>query len=144
MSETKTVTLRLPIEQVEYLTQIDDCSINQAVINVVNENKRIKLLSLQELKGKFTSQEWIAFADSLNGTLIDEYTRYSLDMFIAHCEDSEMLEGTFSRYEIKIKELEEKLKTITVAQLVALYDRIEQFWECNATSNINIEEWANF
>lgn len=50
--ETKTVTLRLPVEMVEYLTRNDD-SINQAIINEISNARQMKLIAMIELKGIF-------------------------------------------------------------------------------------------
>lgn len=51
--ETKTVTLRLPVEMVEYLTRNDD-SINQAIINEISNARQMKLIAMIELKGIFS------------------------------------------------------------------------------------------
>lgn len=59
---TRTVNLRLPEDLVEYLKRNND-SINQAVISEINTLKRIRTVALGELKGIFTPQEWIFFAD---------------------------------------------------------------------------------
>lgn len=51
--ETKTVTLRLPVEMVEYLTRENE-SINQAIINEISNARQMKLIAMIELKGIFS------------------------------------------------------------------------------------------
>ena len=68
--ETKTVTLRLPVEMVEYLTRENE-SINQAIIDEISRARQMKLIALLELKGIFSKNEWIFFADAFNGTLYE-------------------------------------------------------------------------
>lgn len=139
--ETKTVTLRLPVEMVEYLTRNDD-SINQAVINEISNLKRIRLVSMGELRGLFTPQEWIFIADSFNGTIVDDFMRANVGVFIAGCEDSERFEGKASIHGVDLQVFLDKVKTLKGANIEAIYSRVEDFW--NHCNEIELEEWAKF
>lgn len=138
---TKTVTLRLPEDMVEYLTRNKD-SINQAVISEINALKRIRIVSLGELKGMFTTQEWAFMADAFNGTLVDDTFCANKGAFIAGCEDAERYEGTATRHDVDLPSFMEKVKTLHGSNIEAIYSRIKEFWE--HSNEMDIKEWANF
>lgn len=139
--ETKTVTLRLPVEMVEYLTRNDD-SINQAVVNEISNLKRIRLVSMGELRGLFTPQEWVFIADSFNGTLVDDFMRANVGVFIAGCEDSERFEGKAGLHGVDLPSFLDKIRTLKGANIEAIYSRVEDFW--NHSSETDINEWAEY
>lgn len=138
---TKTVTLRLPEEMVEYLTRNND-SINQAVIAEINAIKRIRTVAMGELKGLFTVPEWMFLADAFNGTLIDDVFCANVGAFIAGCEDAEKYEGTASKWGVDLPSFITKVKTLHGANIEAVYSRIKDYWE--HSFELNIEDWAKF
>lgn len=138
---TKTVTLRLPEEMVEYLTRNND-SINQAVIAEINAIKRIRTVAMGELKGLFTVPEWMFLADAFNGTLIDDVFCANVGAFIAGCEDAERYEGTASKWGVDLPAFITKVKTLHGANIEAVYSRIKDYWE--HSFELNIEDWAKF
>jgi hypothetical protein len=139
--ETKTVQLRLPLELAEYLTD-NYKNINQGTIAVIDALKAIRLYSLSELKGKFKKTEWIFFADSLNGSMVEGKFRCNVGALVAHCEDSEEYESTATRHDVDLPSLLEKVKTMTAAQVESLYFRVEQFWGNN--SQTDLDEWSEY
>lgn len=83
-----------------------------------------------------------AIVDSLNGTYTqDETFRYSQDALIAHMEDSDLYEGIGTKWNIDVKSLCEKIKSLSSAQIDALYSRVEKFWEHPDT---DLDAWALF
>ncbi|WP_446787448.1 hypothetical protein [Macellibacteroides fermentans] len=120
---------------------ISDC-INKSMIPSEGEEllKLLKAYSLNELKGKFTPNEWKFFADSLNGTMVDGMFRCNVGALVAHCEDSERFEGTASRWEVSVPDLTEKINKLGGAQVEALYTRVESFWD----NPKDLEEWSVF
>lgn len=138
---TRTVSLRLPEDMVEYLTRNGD-SINQAVISEINAIKRIRTVAMGELKGLFSIQEWMFLADAFNGTLVDDVFCANKGAFIAGCEDAEQYEGKASMHGVDLPEFIEKIKTLHGANIEAIYSRIKDYWE--HCSEIKIEEWANY
>lgn len=138
---TRTVNLRLPEELVEYLTRNND-SINQAVIAELNALRRIRTVAMGELKGLFTSQEWMFLADTFNGTLIDDVFCANVGAFIAGCEDAERYEGTASKWGIDLPSFITKVKTLHGANIEAIYSRIKDYWE--HCPEIKLEDWAKF
>ena len=81
MAETKNVTLRLPLDLAEWLTSNGE-SVNQAVISCAETMRRIRSVSTGELKGVFTENEWKFFADSLNGTVVNELFRCNVSALV--------------------------------------------------------------
>lgn len=138
---TKTVTLRLPEEMIEYLTRNND-SINQAVISEFNNLKRIRLVSIGEIKNLFSPQEWIFFATAFNSTLVDDVFCANVGAFIAGCEDAERFENVASANGVNLSDLLKKVKTLKGANIEAIYSRIKDYWE--HYSELDINEWAKF
>lgn len=137
----RTATIRLPEELAVWLTSEGE-GINQAVISTVETLRRIRTVSMGELKGVFTSEEWKFIADSLNGTLVDATFRCNVSALIAHCEDAEAYEGTGGKWGVDLPLLCAKIKSLKGANIEALYSRVESFWKNSETTNL--EEWAQY
>lgn len=114
--ETKTVSIRLPQDAIDYLADKGD-SVTKQIMQVVADHmvltkykdtitdeysvvmfnydvsrfmERVQTerkIALDELRGVFTPEEWQWLAASLNGIMTDACLRYSKDAFIYHCED---------------------------------------------------------
>lgn len=138
---TKNATIRISDELAEYLTRNGD-SINQAIISEITNLRRIRNVSLGELKGLFKPQEWIFIADTFNGTIIDEVFCCNVNAFIASCEDSERFDGKAQLHGVKLPEFIEKVKTLKGANIEAIYTRVNEFWSNSNKTDIN--EWAKF
>lgn len=139
--ETKTVTLRLPVEMVEYLTSTGD-SINQAIINEISNARQMKLIAMIELKEIFSKNEWIFFADTFNGTLYEDFMCGNVNIFIADIEDAERYENKATMHKVDLKELIAKLKKLHGSNINAIYERISDYWD--NYQKIDIEKWADF
>ena len=138
--ETKTVTLRLPQEMADYLTQNGD-SITDGVKNVINLLQRHERCADIELRGRFTPDEWKFLADSFNGTMILDDFRFVSDALIAHNQDSQLYEGTADKWNINLEQLNQKCSDLAASQVEALYRRIERFWKHPET---DLEQWAKY
>jgi len=144
-----TKSIRITEEQELYLLDhyknvtegISDC-INKSMVPSEDEEllKLLKAYSQNELKGKFTLDEWKFFADSLNGTMADGIFRCNAGVLIAHCEDSEQFEGTATKWGVSVPDLTEKINKLGGAQIEALYTRIEKFWD----DPKDLEAWSVF
>lgn len=138
--ETKNATIRLPKDLVDVLTKDGD-SINQAIISTIKELQQIRIISMHELKGIFSANEWKFLADSLNGTMVTDSFRYDKKSLIIHCEDSELYDHTAQKYNVNIDELKQKINTLKGANIESLYRRVSDFWEHPET---DIEKWAKY
>ena len=136
---TITKTIRMPEELFAWLSEEGD-SVNQVIVDLLENARIARVYSLNELKNTFTADEWKFFADSLNGTLVNDQFRYNKGALIAHCEDSEELEGIASRYGVEIDQLKEKINLMAASQVEALYSRVEQFWN----NPLDLDEWSNY
>jgi hypothetical protein len=139
--ETKNATIRLPLDLAEWMTEGGEKSINQAVIANAETLRKIRQVSMGELKEKFTKEEWKFLADSLNGTLITETFRCSQVALWAHCEDAERFDGTGSKWKVDMDGFKAKVLSLTGAQVDALYARVESFWE---KPDRDLDEWAKW
>jgi len=136
---TKNVTLRMPVSMVEYLDS-ENSSIQAAVINSIDALRTIRKYSLNELMGKFKPKEWLFFADILNSIIVDGLFRGSAEALVATCKDAAELNGT---YDVDIDALTQKIKTLTGAQVEALYYRVEKYWSLDDFPK-DLEGWENF
>lgn len=138
--ETKTVSLRLPVEQVEWLTKNEE-SINQAVINTIDRLQLIEKYADRDIMGRFTPEEWCYLADSLNGTLTKGDFRYQNVALIAQIEDSSIYDGLDKKWGVDAKSFCEKVKDLSSASVEAVFRRVEAFWN---SGNQELEEWAKY
>lgn len=139
MATTKTVTIRMPEELASWLSEQGD-GMNQVIVDLLDNVRYSRIYALNELKGRFAPCEWKFFADSLNGTLVNDQFRYNRGALIAHCEDSEELEGTASRYDVDIASLKEKINSLSASQVEALYSRVERFW----SDPVELDKWSEY
>lgn len=137
---TKNATIRLPEDLADWMTS-DGKSINQAVIDCALFLRRIRQVSMGEIKGVFTPAEWKLFADSLNGTAVDEMFRCNVGAFIAHCEDADQYDLLCKKWGVDMELLKQKIRKLSGANVDAIYTRVEQFW---TGDKVDIDDWANF
>lgn len=139
--ETRTVTMRLPQDVVDCITSNGD-SITDGVKEIVRKLQTHERYATLELKGKFVPKEWCFFADSLNGTMMQDDFRYYPDALIAHNQDAQLYDDMATKWGVDLDALNEKCKHLTAAQVEALYRRIEKFWE--HPNGIDLAEWGKF
>lgn len=138
----KNVTLRIEDALYNEMSKNENCSFNEQINVALRKVAAIEKASTNELRGRFEASEWKALVDSLNGTYTqDETFRYSTFALVAHMEDSDLYEGIGKKWNVDIKQLCEKIKQLSAAQIDALYIRVEKFWEHPET---DIDAWANF
>lgn len=139
--ETKTVTLRLPQDVADYINQqADGGSVTDGVKNIVSKLQRHERYADVELRGRFTPDEWKFLADSLNGSRMLDDFRFSASALVAHNEDSQLYDGTATRWGIDVATLNAKVSALSAAQVEALYRRVERFWANSST--IDLDTWA--
>jgi hypothetical protein len=89
----------------------------------------IRRYSLNELKGIFTTEEFIAITSSQNYmTLVPEY-QANKAVLIAHLRDQERLQEGISDYGANLEDIERKINLMTAAQVFFLQDEIAIFWD---------------
>lgn len=138
---TKNVTLRLPEDIAEYLSRNNN-SINQAVISEISFLRRIRQVSLGELKGFFTVDEWLFMADTFIGGLKEETFCANKGAFIAACEDAVKFDGLDKKHQVDFPAFLKKVDSLHGANIEAIYRRISEFW--NNCNEIKITDWAKF
>lgn len=147
--ETKNITVRIPEKMYKEMQQnsenprMDVGSINQQIVQGLEKLDTIERLSMNELRRRFTPQEWACMVDMLNGTCVDGQFRYSTDVIIVEIEDSCLYEGVCDKWKVDQKKLIEKCKQLTAAQLDALYRRVDSFW-INSSTDTDILKWGEF
>lgn len=139
MAETKTVNLRLPIAIIDYVTKEE--GINRGMVDALETLMLLQTISLQEIRGIFTTSEWKFLADSLNGSMITGSLRVSKDALIAHNEDAELYDGSASKWGVDAKVMNGKIDNLSGSNIDAIYRRVEMFWRNPST---DIEKWAHF
>lgn len=142
MSETKTITVRIPMDLYNKTTDNEKKQFNPTLVEILDNVNKESSIKMLDIKGIFSKQEWIGLADSLNGTIVDDTMRYNKQMLIYHCEDAELYESSFSRHNADVKKVTEKIEKLTNIQVSSVFERIENFWDNN--SGVDIDVWANF
>jgi len=140
MIDKKNATIRLPENLIAWLTK-GGKSINQAVIECTEYLRRIRQVSMGEIKGVFTPDEWKFLADSLNGTMIDDVFRCNVGALIAHCDDADQYDFLGKKWHVDLDVLKQKISNLSGANIDAIYTRVEEFW---ADGSADIEAWAKF
>ncbi len=138
--EQKTVSMRLPQDVADYIMRNGD-SITDGVKNLVSQMQRHERYADVELRGRFTAEEWKFLADSLNGTMVLDDFRFSASALVAHNQDSQLYDGTASRWGIDIEALNKKCESLSSSQVEALYRRVERFW---AHPETDLDVWAKY
>lgn len=138
--ETKTVTLRLPIEQVEYLEQFDG-SLNQSIVNLIDKVRTIEKYADRDIQGVFSEEEWKYLADSLNGTFVDGDFRFSKGALVAGVEDSATYDNLDKKWGVDVKILTYRINGLSSSAIEAIYRRVGDFWK---NSSQSLEEWAKY
>lgn len=143
-----TKTIRISEDQAQFLTAnfknisagITECIEAKRIPSTEDDTlKYIRLYSIKELKAKFIPSEWLFFADSLNGSMVEGMFRCNQSALIAHCEDAQLYEYTADKYKIDLPALLDKIKVLTGAQVDALYSHVEGFWN---TENGDLNIWS--
>lgn len=137
--EIRPVNLRITEELLNTIKKGNE-SINQSFVDAINRYNVIRRISRVELKGIFTPDEWKFFADSMNGTMIDDTFCTNVGALIAHCEDSERYEGTATKWNIDLSALIVKINTLHGANVEALYTRVFEFWD----NPKDLDTWAKY
>lgn len=140
-TKTKTVTLRLPEDMIQYLTRNGD-SINQAVFKEISYLKRIRQVTVGELKGIFDPAEWLFIADVFNGVQKDDVFCANKGAFVAACEEAEHIEDRATKLGVNIDVLTAKISKLSGANIEAIYDRVNDYW-CHH-QEIDLNSWAKF
>lgn len=138
--ETKTVNLRIPAEQIEYLEKFDS-SINQTIVEIIDRIRMIERYADRDIKGVFTEAEWKYMADSLNGTLVEGDFRYYAAALNAGLEDSATYDGLDKKWNVDVKVLTDKISNLSSSAIEAIHRRVEEFWK---NSPLTLDAWARF
>ena len=140
--ETKSITIRIPVTMYEDLTKDD--MFNPSLVAFYERVKGEEENKMMDIRGIFSPNEWKALVSSLNGTMVTDYTRYSIEMFIAHNEDAEQFEGSFSNFNVKVEDVNAKIAKLTRIQVSTIYDRITAFWDNQNGMGDSLDKWAKF
>ena len=129
---------------IDKLTMGGEIRLSEAISDLVEERESEKKVRLMDIRGIFTSAEWMALAAGLNGTIIDDIMRYSKDMFKAHNEDAEKLEGAFSNMGAEYEKVNEKIDSLTIIQCATVLDRVADFWDNQNGTGVELKKWAQW
>ena len=88
----------------------------------------LRRATLKELKGRFSSEEITALADSFNGLMPTWQLMVNPSVLVAHTEDAEQFDGAISRHQADPKVLIKKLSELTAAQATILQLEFIRFW----------------
>lgn len=142
MKELKTITLRVSNEHAEMFATLGEGSVNRGVVAMAAKLRTLNTLADREIKGIFTPAEWSFLADTLNGIIIDDATRYNAQLLAIHNEDAQHYDGAGTKWGVDVATLNDKVMRLSSAQVDAIYRRIERYWSSEPAPSL--EEWAKF
>ena len=140
----KTITFRFDESKLNQLTNGGEINPSEAFEALMNSSMSEKKIKMLDIKGIFTPDEWRGLANSLNGTMIDDYMRYSKDMFKAHNEDAERFESAFSNMGAEYEKVNEKIDSLTIIQCATILERVSEFWNNQNGTGIELDKWAKW
>ena len=130
--ETKTVSLRLPVEQVEWLATRGD-SINQEVVAAIEKLRLAEKYADREIHDAFTAAEWSYLRDALNGTVVAGDYRFSRSSLCASIEDAGRYDRMDEKWDVRPGDLVEKVVKLPSAGIEAVYRSVESYWSTAAS-----------
>jgi hypothetical protein len=123
----KNVTIRIDSETGSMLSEISTRP-TTAVQSVLEVFTWLRRKTINELRGRFTREELIGFADSFNGLLPTWQLMSNPDVFMAHCYDAEKYQRSFSSHEADYNEVAKKISVLTSAQSTIFQLELWAFW----------------
>lgn len=140
----KTITFRFDEDLLAQITDNGEENTSDVFTEITKTHLKECKIKMYDIRDIFTPNEWKGLANSLNGTIIDEYMHYSKDMFIAHNEDAERFEGAFSNMGADYKEVNEKIDGLTIIQCATILERVADFWANQNGTGIELDKWAQW
>lgn len=99
------------------------------IIDQLQFLQQIRRASLREIQGIFLENEWGFIVDILNGTLIPAEFRCLQSGLIAEMEDAEHFDSSATKWNVDLQKISDKVRSLTGAQIDAIYYRVKQFWD---------------
>lgn len=137
--EAKNITVRIPADMYDEMAA-NETSISQQLVELCKKDRLVTRLSEIELRGRFTTKEWMTIADAMNGIAIEGASRYNASLLVMEVEDKALYEGLEEKHGVNIRNLSEKLATLTAAQTCALISKIERFWSHDGVASAFFEK----
>lgn len=136
--------MSLEEDTIDKLTKGGEVRLSDAISKLVSDRESEKKVRLMDIRGIFTTEEWMGLANSLNGTIIDDIMRYSKDMFKAHNEDAERYELSFSFMGADYEKVNGKIDGLTIIQSATVLDRVADFWDNQNGTGVELKKWAQW
>lgn len=128
MVDTKTITIRIPFGSSVFLEAIQgEDSMNVTIVRAIDRYQYLCAYSMEEIRGKFTPDEWFFFLRATDKIIPEGPFRYNPESLIAYCRDAEKLNPSLTTdLSVDLKVLTDKIQKLTAAQIEAIYSRIER------------------
>lgn len=134
----KNITIRVTPETENWLSSISEAP-TSAVQTAIEVFMQLHRKTLNELKNKFSREEIIGMADSMNGLLPTWQLMVNPQVFAAHTEDAERYENAISKHGANFETLIDKIETLTPAQATILQLELWSFWNRSETTSPDLE-----
>lgn len=134
----KTISMRLEEDLQKMLSEISEKP-SLAAQTAVEVLLWMRRATIHELKGKFTRDEIVGLASSLNGLIPTWQVMCNPVVFVAHTEDAEKYECAISTNGADPDVLVEKLKNLTSGQATILQLELWAFWNRDENKDPDLE-----
>jgi hypothetical protein len=117
----------LILTRLRHETGITSTDLLDEMVEAMLKARRLTLS--REIKGSFSTQEWVGLLDAFNGTLVRGMGFPAREILCYEMEGADALNGSGTRHGYDSAELLGKLNRLTLAQAEYLLLELRIFWE---------------
>lgn len=124
--ETKTVSIRLPMELVDYLSTYN-ASTNQAIVDIIERVRLMEKYADVDVEKTFNEAEFKCLHDILHDVKVRGDYRYKSTTLIAQIEDACDSDKEYTeRWNIDVVALTDKIAQLSSSAIEAIYRKVEK------------------
>ena len=136
----KNTTCRIDPDDWDYVFKKGRGRIFNAAMNILIRIVRgMEAEGLAEIRGYFGANEWKFMADALKKHTEPIWDKNELQLYIMNIANMEVKS---SYYGVVPAELCDKIRALTAVHVLALTQRIHEFWE--RSEAVSMDEWARY
>ena len=138
--QARAVTCRIDPDDWDYIFNTGrGRSFNSAMKYFIRIVRDMEAEGLAEIRGYFMANEWKFMADALKRHTEPIWSKNELQLHIMNIRH---MEAKSSYYGVEPAALCEKISALTAVHVLALTQRIHEFWE--RSEAVSMDEWARY
>lgn len=129
MRKAKPTSIQIPEDIMRRLQAHKDNSVTSQLLTAYRILEKIRFYSTQELRSKFSSDEWKLLADALRANTFTMEAHYTPQEIVTSLEEQDLYHAIGNDYGVNVETLCNKISKLSAGQLDALYTRLQTFWD---------------